>query len=308
MPFMQLLVQNNPSAVLYRDTFGRSPLLLAAEAGQKALESVLSLAHIKGRAHTEIIARELENVRQVIPLINKRFAQQHGGMCLLWAVRNGYHDVTRLLLEAGANPNSQDYLGRVPLTWALFTGDETVIQLLLEHGANVHLRITSPYKYHDEERVTPLPIAILHGSATIVAKLLQRGAGCMSTADQKNTLSIAADDANAAVVKLLLETNIEIDVIRQQLEVTPAHGSEYQEVALLLFNKVIGQYHMSNEDLLSLAFSATRRGNNQVVRCFLNKGLDCNTRYDTELYHWQLRDVTIGEWPKSYWTMVPIQG
>ena len=53
------------------------------------------------------------------------------------AYKNDEH-LAKMLLEAGANPNSRDLDGITPLQWAVVSNSEKVVEALLESGANIN--------------------------------------------------------------------------------------------------------------------------------------------------------------------------
>jgi hypothetical protein len=59
---------------------------------------------------------------------------------LMFAVSDGYLDITRDLLAKGAKVNVRDGLGYTPLTYAVGRQDATVVKLLLDQGADVQVR------------------------------------------------------------------------------------------------------------------------------------------------------------------------
>jgi len=56
------------------------------------------------------------------------------------ATMSGSVEVVRLLLEAGAEVNSQNYYGESALMWAAASGPPEIIELLLQQGARLDLR------------------------------------------------------------------------------------------------------------------------------------------------------------------------
>lgn len=56
---------------------------------------------------------------------------------LHYAARGGHEEAVRLLLDAGAQVNSKDIFGRIPLHLA---HEKSVVALLLDHGADVNAR------------------------------------------------------------------------------------------------------------------------------------------------------------------------
>jgi ankyrin repeat protein len=58
-----------------------------------------------------------------------------------FAAQYGHLDITRYLLDKGANPNlrAKDQLD--PLLSAIDFGHKEIIQTLISHGANVHTKV-----------------------------------------------------------------------------------------------------------------------------------------------------------------------
>jgi len=77
-----------------------------------------------------------------------------------------YGDMTKMLLDKGANPNSVERgRGRMPLHWAAFCGRKTVAEMLLAHGAKMDTR--------DWDGKTPLSLA-KEGGPTEIDELLRK--------------------------------------------------------------------------------------------------------------------------------------
>jgi ankyrin repeat protein len=54
-----------------------------------------------------------------------------------WAVRNGHEAIFKILLEKGAEVDSNDKYGQMLLLWAAENGHEAIVKILLEKGAEV---------------------------------------------------------------------------------------------------------------------------------------------------------------------------
>ncbi|KAL4872388.1 hypothetical protein BDV12DRAFT_210868 [Aspergillus spectabilis] len=96
---------HNPN---YRDSYGRTPVLLAAENGHESV--VEFLLHVSG--------------------VDPHYADKDGWSPLSHAVANGHTAVVELLLAEGVNPDSRDSNNWTPLMWAAENGNEAVVKLL----------------------------------------------------------------------------------------------------------------------------------------------------------------------------------
>jgi ankyrin repeat protein len=94
-------------------------------------------------------------------------ADRWGWSLLHYAAYDG--DMTKMLLEKGANANSVEReRGRTPLHWAAFRGRKTIAEMLLAHGANMDTR-----GWYGK---TPLSLAKEGGHTEIVELLRKHGA------------------------------------------------------------------------------------------------------------------------------------
>lgn len=62
---------------------------------------------------------------------------EHGATPLLLATYRGNHEVAKVLLEAGADPN-QCFKEGAPIYGVIFKGDAQMLDLLIQKGANVN--------------------------------------------------------------------------------------------------------------------------------------------------------------------------
>lgn len=95
--------------------FGRTPLIMAARAGDAAAASAL-LAGPTGAVGT---------------------ADEHGFTALYHAAMFGHVEVMRLVLAAGADIGAADLGGLTPLHIACEKGHPAAVLCLLEHGADI---------------------------------------------------------------------------------------------------------------------------------------------------------------------------
>jgi hypothetical protein len=134
---------------------------------------------------------------------------------LFWSCLQSNAEMTRLLIERGAEVNVRARDGRTPLISAVglrpefFDASGTpvqiespdpaeVVRLLLAAGAEVDVR--------DEKGNNPLALALIFGQDDALAVLLEAGADPDTMVDEQFTcLQVAAGRGRTAAVRLLLE-------------------------------------------------------------------------------------------------------
>jgi ankyrin repeat protein len=94
------------------------------------------------------------------------------------ASRGGREEVTRFLVEHGADVTAQDNNGMTPLHLASRGGHARVARILVEHNADGTA--------HDSNGVTPLLLASRHGSIKSTRFLVERGAVARVTAQDNS--------------------------------------------------------------------------------------------------------------------------
>ncbi|OUC42774.1 putative ankyrin repeat protein [Trichinella nativa] len=58
---------------------------------------------------------------------------------LLNAAKNGYIEICKVLLDAGANIEDSDVASWTPLCWAVYKKREDIVRLFIEKGASVNV-------------------------------------------------------------------------------------------------------------------------------------------------------------------------
>jgi ankyrin repeat protein len=132
-----------------------------------------------------------------------------GELALDGAARRGSAESVRLLLNAGADPNSRYYFGGTALMSAVAASRTEVVETLLEYGADPNLRGRYPdpprnpgpnwYRHGNREKrceATPLMLAAKSGNVAIATLLLSYGANSAYTDSYGCTAVDAATAAN----------------------------------------------------------------------------------------------------------------
>lgn len=174
-------LQRTPDCVMTRDEDQRTPLLLAAAAGD-APTCTLLLRRMGGYDADAI-----------------NWPDAGGLTPLHWALTQQRYDASALLLRHGASSSAEDEDGRRPLHAAAFSGNARCVSLLLPHVSRDGVSAPSA------DNLTPLHYAALSGSAPVVSLLLEAGASLHAIDEEgRSSLSWAAGEGHAAVVAALL--------------------------------------------------------------------------------------------------------
>jgi len=145
---------------------------------------------------------------------------------LFWSVMHGIPEITRLLINNGADINEATLPTRSLLHWAAWQGNDEVIQCLLENGADVNA--------FDVYSKTPLHLCCeslnYHGSAA----LLKHGADATLTdSDDCEPLHVLCANGGVRIAQMLLET-CPVDVNASSQMGTPLHlACKYNHVSLV---------------------------------------------------------------------------
>jgi ankyrin repeat protein len=143
--------------------------------------------------------------------------------------------IVRLLIEHGADVNSQDDEGSSLLHIAAQIGDHEAASLLLSHGADV--KATDSANAQDENRSTALHISSNNGDIDLVRLLLDNEAEVNHRDKHGSTpLHLASAKGKHSVVKLLVERGAGVNAL-DNTNSTPLHlasSDGYYDVVVLL--------------------------------------------------------------------------
>jgi ankyrin repeat protein len=123
-----------------------------------------------------------------------------GNTLLMLASYNGQLEMTRVLLENGADPQIANDMGQIPLAGAAFKGNTAMAKLLIENGADVNARMP--------DGKTPLMFAAMFNQLAIIDLFLEKGAdAALKSADGATAESMAqmmgAEAARAKLANLI---------------------------------------------------------------------------------------------------------
>uniref|UniRef100_A0A4W6FY12 Kinase D-interacting substrate 220b n=1 Tax=Lates calcarifer TaxID=8187 RepID=A0A4W6FY12_LATCA len=186
-----------------RSDNGQTPLMLAAEQG--SLEIVQELIRRGANVNLDDVVTLLLGDR-VLSGLRLWSLSQGGWTALMWAAYKGRVEVTTLLLEHGANPNTTGQQYSVyPIIWAAGRGHADIVKLLLQNGAKVNCS--------DKYGTTPLIWASRKGHFDCVMHLLENGADVdQEGANSMTALIVAVKGGYTDVVKELLKRNPNVNM------------------------------------------------------------------------------------------------
>ena len=101
---------------------------------------------------------------------------REGLRALHYAAWDGQLEITKMLLDHGANPNALDNDGYTPLHLGVVSGHVGCVRLLLDRGAAMEYRTKRPNGYHGSRGGTALRDAVINQYWEIVDLLIQGGA------------------------------------------------------------------------------------------------------------------------------------
>ena len=148
------------------------------------------------------------------------------------AVREKNFDLVKLLIEYGADVNMQNHLGDTPLHRAVESARVDLVKLLIENGADVNIK--------DNAGWTPLHMAALNGYYDVAKLLIENGANVNIKGNTGWTpLHWAAYWNHINITKLLIEYGADVN-IKNESGCTPLHEAAFKErydiVKLLIEN------------------------------------------------------------------------
>ncbi|ELR17140.1 BTB/POZ domain containing protein [Acanthamoeba castellanii str. Neff] len=204
------------------------------------------------------------------------------------ALRFGFTECVKELLELRANPNSTD----LPLHAAAYSGFASVAEVLLQNGASLDKK--------DDEGRTPLMLALIHGHEKVAELILQKGLkqGMPSVNDKTNlpptsvyntqdyaysnpncgraALHFAAEfEGGRHLVELLLSPSLAVDVnVTDRFGRTPLHlalaTNHGTEIAKRLLKEPAIDVTLTDEKMRLPLHIACTKGGHEVVSALVD--------------------------------------
>ncbi|KAJ6089813.1 hypothetical protein N7467_005029 [Penicillium canescens] len=201
----------------------------------------------------------------------------HLGSALHVASFNGHDKVVQILLDNGADINSENDRNITALHAASSKGHEKVVQILLDNSADLNTK--------DYRQITALHAASSQGHDKVVQILLDNGAD-VDTKDyrQITALHAASSKGHEKVVQILLDNSADVNT-KDNRHITALHSASSQGhdkvVQILLDNGA--DVNTKNYRHITALHAASSKGHEKVVQILLDNSADVNTKDDRKI-------------------------
>ena len=284
----RLLVEHGAD-ISARDNGDVTPLHVASTNGHAEIVSLLvehgaNLTHLENFEKTALHEASIFGHVNVARFLLERGADptaraKDGRTALHFASSYGYMDIARILLEHDANASAQAEDGKSPLHVAASYGNVEISRFLVEHGADVTARANSGR--------TPLHFASSCGSVQVARFLIEHGADPTPRDKEGRTpWDEAAAGGHAEFARFLVEVG-GYPTAQDDDNLTPSEAPTEEVVQ-------VGQIHVETVAEQGASAGATTRandgwsplhvavgqGNAEVVRVFVEHGMDVGARAD----------------------------
>lgn len=167
------------------------------------VRTALSIASEQGNFALVCGLLEYASIRdlQEVQYYNVNLADKERRSPISYAAGNGHFEITKLLLQHGANAHLPDLYGRTPLSWAAGGGHFSTVRLFLSPKYNVDANS------QDGLGQTPFLWACANGHSQVVAMMLARHdifPAYPTDYNGNSPLAVAAANGRESVIKILL--------------------------------------------------------------------------------------------------------
>ncbi|KAK5650871.1 hypothetical protein RI129_001900 [Pyrocoelia pectoralis] len=225
---------------------------------------------------------------------------KEGDTALHLSIKRGYHNITTLLLERGANINSKDQDGNTPTHKAVLFNYPNILKMLIQRKADINIAndagefplltaVTNEYLDLVQILVegnaiincdTALHLSIKRGYYNITRLLLERGANINSKDQDGNTPTHKAVLFNYPnILKMLIQRKADINIPNDagEFPLLTAVTNEYLDLVQILVegNAIINCCNDTNKNPLAVAI---RQDNTAILKLFFEKGVKANDK------------------------------
>ena len=236
-------------------------------------------------------------------------ADENGMTALHWEAKQGCPDVVKSLVDAGADIEARNSLGRSPLLVACENGNFAKVKMLVEAGASVratdkkketcltlaaHHGHTETVRYlvglpevdvdqPGRDRYTALHSAVIEGHSDVVQVLIDAGADIEAKDyDRRSPLLVASALGNLGIVKMLFEAGAGVCVTHMDSDTCltlAAHHGHTETVRYLAGLPEVDINH-KGKDRDTALHKAVYKGHSKMVQVLIDAGADIEVTGD----------------------------
>ncbi|KAF3293548.1 hypothetical protein TWF132_004516 [Orbilia oligospora] len=210
--------------------------------------------------------------------VDLELADNIGRTAVLFAAKEGYEDIVRVLIESGANPEAKNHYGEAAILLAVREGHESIVRILI--GIGVNLEVKNDY---DE---TPLFIAAQTGYKAeggyedVVELLIKSGASVEDKdKDGKTALMAAVGRGYEIIAELLIKSGASVEDKDENGKTALMAAAErgYETIAELLI-KNGASVDDNDKDGETALWKALDSGEWGVSRMLIDRGADLKVK------------------------------
>ncbi|KAI1416701.1 putative ankyrin repeat protein [Hypoxylon sp. FL1857] len=199
-PFLTAVTRGNPRMI---DLFLRDPGIVHQQSTSDNVNAVQLAAKYGKHKAIELLVKVAADLKNETSQNSDTDSPKPP---LIHAVRIGFRECVRVLLDNGADPNVRCKSGSA-LSEAVERNDIDIVRMLLEKNADLN--------HPDDDEATLLMRAVQTGNTDLVSLLIQHGAKVDLAEDSddicKTPLSLAASLGNMEMVNLLLDKRADVN-------------------------------------------------------------------------------------------------
>ena len=238
-----------------QDSVGKTPLIQAAEKGDKDIVELL----IEAGANLNHQSGSLDNSRTA----------------LISAIEEGHKDIVELLINAGANLNLKNHDNETAIMIATIENYTEIAELLINAGAELNHQSKRAMVFIDKpDGYTALMLAAHIDQKEIAGLLINKGAdlNLKNTVDE-NALMLAVEADNKDIASLLINAGADLNALHRSYgsALTRALRIGHKDIAKLLINAGtdLTLQNSSKETALQIA---TKKGYKEIVELLKKHG------------------------------------
>lgn len=193
-----------------------------------------------------------------------------------------YLEVAKYLISKGVEVNRIDGTGNTALLYAVKNGFNELTKLLIAHSADVNY----VRKFDDNQIIeTPLFLAVSNGHSKVMETLLSTDAALFDeTTKNKSFLHIAAEKGNPVSVAILIDQGFSPDA-KDSNHQTPLHIAAKKGFPLVI-QTLLGKNASINaqtNDQETPLFCAAKEGQTEAARCLMQNGANVDMGTITDM-------------------------